>query len=76
MTVKELRNKLGMTQGSLARAVGVSRSTINQIEREALLPGFEVADKIASCFKVPVEEIFPRFKRQSPYPKHTSKAEV
>ena len=76
MTLKDLRNKYSMTQLELAIKVGVGRSTIAEIERGTFRPSLDVADKIALCFNLPIEDIFPQFKRRSPYPKNTSKVEV
>jgi putative transcriptional regulator len=71
MTLRELRKQHKLTQRELAQAVGISRSSINEIERGVLSPSFGVADRIASHFGLPVELIFPKFKRLSPYPKNT-----
>jgi putative transcriptional regulator len=56
--VKELRNELGMTQGQLAAAVGVSRQSINSIERGRYVPSLELALKFARVFECPADEIF------------------
>lgn len=73
MTLRELRLDRNLTQQKVADVVGVKRNTIAEIERGSFYPSFEVADKIAAFFDVPIEEIFPRYKRRSPYPKHTAK---
>lgn len=46
------------TQENLAKKIGVSRQTINSIEKSRYVPSTLLALKIADCFKVPVEEIF------------------
>jgi len=56
--VKELRVEKGWTQQELADAVGVSRQSINSIERERYVPSLPLALAFARVFKVPVEEIF------------------
>ena len=56
--VKDLRAQKGWTQQELADAVGVSRQSINSIERERYIPSLALALAFARVFKVPVEEIF------------------
>jgi len=73
MTLRELRLKRNLTQQEVANIAGVKRNTIAEIERGSIQPSFEVADRIAAFFGVPIEEIFPRYRRRSPYPKDTAK---
>jgi putative transcriptional regulator len=47
-----------LTQQELADQVGVSRQSINAIEKEKFLPSIELALKLARFFEVPVEELF------------------
>ena len=47
-----------MTQAELAEAIGVSRQTINAMEKNKYVPSTVLALKIARLFKIPVEEIF------------------
>lgn len=47
-----------MTQQQLADLCGVSRQTINTIERNKYVPSLEVAFKIARVFGVAIEDIF------------------
>lgn len=47
-----------MTQADLSQAIGVSRQTINSIEKNRYVPSTVLALKIARLFKVPVEEVF------------------
>ena len=56
--VKELRTEHGLTQQQLAEAVGVSRQSINSIERDRYVPSLALALAFARVFKVPVEQIF------------------
>ena len=56
--VKDLRAQKGWTQQELADAVGVSRQSVNSIERERYIPSLALALAFARVFKVPVEEIF------------------
>jgi putative transcriptional regulator len=47
-----------MSQQQLADATGVTRQTINAIEKGKYSPSLELAFKIALVFKVPLEEVF------------------
>ncbi|WP_213522187.1 helix-turn-helix transcriptional regulator [Nonlabens sp.] len=47
-----------MTQADLSEAIGVSRQTINSIEKNRYVPSTLLALKIARLFKVAVEDIF------------------
>jgi putative transcriptional regulator len=56
--VKELRIALGWTQEQLAQAAGVSRQSINSIERDRYVPSLELALTFARIFACPTDEIF------------------
>ena len=56
--VKELRGELGWTQQQLAEAVGVSRQSINSIERNRYVPSLPLALKFAAIFACPTDDIF------------------
>ena len=56
--VKELRNERGWTQAELADAVGVSRQSINSIERERYVPSLPLALTFARVFNCSTDEIF------------------
>ena len=56
--VKELRAERGWTQQQLAEAVGVSRQSINSIERERYVPSLELALTVARVFGKATDEIF------------------
>lgn len=56
--VKELRDQRGWTQQELADAVGVSRQSINSIERERYVPSLPLALIFARLFGLPLEDIF------------------
>ncbi len=56
--LKILRAERNWTQAELADRVGVSRKTINTIERGVFAPSAVLALKIARIFGVPVEEVF------------------
>lgn len=56
--VKELRTERGWTQQQLAEAVGVSRQSINSIERDRYVPSLELALTFSRVFACPTDEIF------------------
>lgn len=56
--VKELRGDRGWTQQELGVAVGVSRQSINSIERDRYVPSLELALNFARVFACPVDRIF------------------
>jgi len=47
-----------LTQADLAEKIGVSRQTINAMEKNKYVPSTVLALKIAQLFKIPLEEIF------------------
>jgi len=57
-TLRLHRARLGITQEELAERIGVSRKTINTIERERFVPSTVLALKLSRALGVPVEEIF------------------
>jgi putative transcriptional regulator len=56
--VKDLRTERGWTQQELANAVGVSRQSINSIERNRYVPSLELALLFAKVFGCSTDEIF------------------
>ena len=56
--VKELRVERGWTQQDLADATGVSRQSINSIERHRYVPSLPLALVFARVFKCPTDTIF------------------
>jgi putative transcriptional regulator len=57
-TLKVQRAKKDLTQEQLAELVGVSRKTINTVEKGKFIPSTYLALKLARILNVPVEEIF------------------
>ncbi len=57
-TLKVLRAMKGITQEDLAQALGVSRQTINAIEKGKYNPSLELAFKMAAYFETTIEDIF------------------
>ena len=56
--VRELRVERGWTQQQLAEAVGVSRQSINSIERDRYVPSLPLALTFARVFGCSTDEIF------------------
>jgi len=56
--VKELRIARGLTQEQLAQEAGVSRQSINSIERNRYVPSLELALTFARIFACSTDEIF------------------
>lgn len=52
------RDARGMSQADLADAVGVTRQTINAIERERYNPSLDLAFDLAATFDCTIEDIF------------------
>ncbi|NGY03739.1 helix-turn-helix transcriptional regulator [Solimonas terrae] len=56
--LRNLRASRQWSQADLAKALGVSRQTINAIETEKYDPSLPLALKIARLFERPLETIF------------------
>ncbi|WP_151802338.1 helix-turn-helix transcriptional regulator [Acinetobacter guillouiae] len=56
--LSELRTKQGWSQQQLAEYLGVSRQTINAIEKQRYDPSLPLAFKIAKLFNRSIEAIF------------------
>ena len=56
--VRELRLDRGWTQQQLAEAVGVSRQSINSIERNRYVPSLILALEFARIFACSTDDIF------------------
>lgn len=56
--VRAYREARELSQADLAEAVGVTRQTINSIERGRYDPSLELAFRLARFFECPVEELF------------------
>ena len=52
------RERSGLSQGGLGEAVGVTRQTINAIERERYDPSLELAFALADFFDCRIEDLF------------------
>ncbi len=56
--IKEYRAKFDMKQDELAKAVGVRRETIGNLENGRYNPSLKLAMDIANVFECRVEELF------------------
>ena len=57
-TIKVQRAILDITQEDLAKKIGVSRQTINSIEKNRYVPSTVLALKLSEIFKIPVNDFF------------------
>ena len=56
--LKVFRAMQDLTQEDLAEKLGVTRQTINAIEKQRYNPSLELAFKLADFFGVTIEELF------------------
>lgn len=56
--LRELRERMGWSQASLAEQLAVSRQTINALETGKYDPSLPLAFRIAKLFDEPIETIF------------------
>jgi putative transcriptional regulator len=56
--IRERRAGEGLSQGELAKELGVSRQTINSIETGKYVPSLPLALALARFFDTKVEEMF------------------
>jgi putative transcriptional regulator len=56
--LRELREERGLSQRELAESVGVTRQTINSVERGRYDPSLELAFELAGFFGCHAEDIF------------------
>ena len=56
--IRDRRASAELSQADLARAVGVSRQTINSIETGRYVPSLPLAFSLADYFNTTIEEIF------------------
>ncbi len=65
--VREHRNYLDLTQAELARRVACATITIRKIEANSLRPSIQIAERLATSLKIPLEEraAFVRLARSS-----------
>ncbi len=57
-TLKVQRAILDLTQDELAKSIGVSRQTINSIEKNRYVPSTVLALKLSAVFNISVNDFF------------------
>ncbi len=57
-TLRDLRDRAGLSQADCAEALGISRQTVISIEKGHFDPRLSLAFRIARLFEVGVEEVF------------------
>lgn len=57
-TIKVQRAILDLTQDDLAKKIGVSRQTINSIEKNRYVPSTVLALKLSEVFQISVNDFF------------------
>ena len=57
-SLPQLRETQGWSQGELGQRLGVSRQTVNALEKGRYDPSLPLAFKIARLFKMRIEDIF------------------
>jgi putative molybdopterin biosynthesis protein len=63
--IRELRTALGLTQATLAKLAGISRTAVTAIEGDRLIPSVAAAIAIAETLGSTVEELFGRSSHNS-----------
>ena len=58
INIRRLRKKLGMTQKSLADAIGYSEKTVSKWETEGCIPSIAALFRVANIFRVSIVELF------------------
>ena len=67
--LRMLRSGYSWSQAELARRLGVSRQTVNALERGKYHPSLPLAFKIARLFERPIEDVFhPQWESERPDP--------
>lgn len=56
--IRELRQKIGLTQDELAKAAGVRRETIIYLEHGKYNPSLQLAAAVAKKLKTRIEDLF------------------
>ncbi|MVA97659.1 helix-turn-helix domain-containing protein [Nitratireductor sp. CAU 1489] len=57
-SIQQLRQQHGWSQADLARHLGVSRQTVNALERGRYDPSLPLAFSIARLFGMAIEDVF------------------
>ncbi len=55
--LKRIRTEKGITQGDIVRSIGISRSSVSNIENGRTNPTLATIAKLAKALSVPIEEL-------------------
>jgi transcriptional regulator with XRE-family HTH domain len=58
--LRQMRERAGFTQASLAKASGVDRATINKVEQGKRSPSIETLEKLARAMGAEIGDFFPK----------------
>lgn len=56
--LKEIRNQKGLTQETLAKAVGVTRQTVIAVEQGRYVPSVKLALELSAALEMPLAQVF------------------
>jgi transcriptional regulator with XRE-family HTH domain len=56
--IRELRERLKLSQGEIERRTGLLRCHISRVENGRTVPGLETLEKMARAFDVPLYQLF------------------
>lgn len=57
-TLRDLRERAGLSQAECAEALGVTRQTVISIEKGHFDPRLSLAFRIGKLFEVPIDQVF------------------
>jgi transcriptional regulator with XRE-family HTH domain len=55
--IKELREKMEISQTAFAKKAGIAQSTVHYIESGVNIPNYKTLEKIAAALEIPVTEL-------------------
>lgn len=58
MSIRERRNRLGMSQAELAERIGVNQTAVSQWERGVITPTLNKARKLAETLGCTIDELY------------------
>lgn len=58
INLKAIRIKKGFTQQEVAQAIGTSEAHYNKIERGVHVPKFKFAHRLATLFKITLDQLY------------------
>ncbi len=67
--IRSTRVSSKYTQKELAEAIGKDQKYISAVENKRIIPPFVMADNISRVLDAPIELLFPKYVRTSPFPR-------